>query len=228
MHSTTVKATRIKGGFCRFFSHFSCFFFLFYFVCVCSKSVFIAACRMGSLLKHLSLAVVPLHSPGDQSKERGHGPHNETTELFPQSSTTPEICTFSKNNFFFFKIRYKEKETVNEAGTLLLQLGGTAPGSLQRPAGYEQVTPSSDCTPEALLPTAPWGSRHGWSPWQQDLKMSCRKPAQRGCSEACSQQALQGFPAPRHHLRAQDPLSRNLAEGLGKGPLVQSGPLPHL
>lgn len=136
-----------------------------------------------------------------------------------------------KTNFCFFKkkIRYKEKETVNEAGILLLQLGGTASGPLQRPAGYKRVPPSSDCTPEALLPpTAPWGCRHGWSPWQQDLRMGCRKPAQRGCSEVCSQQALQGFPAPCHHLRAQDPLSRNPDEGLGKGPLVQSGPLPHL
>lgn len=199
-------------------------------MCVCSKSVFIAACQTGSLLEHLSLAVVPSHSPGHQSKERGHGPHNGTTELFPQSPTTPEICTFSKKNFFFFlKIRYKEKETVNEAGILLLQLGGTASGPLQWPCRLQTSAPLLGCTPEALLPpTAPWGSRHGWSPWQQDLRMGCRKLAQRGCSEACSQQALQGFPAPCHHLRVQDPLSRNPDEGLGKGPLVQSGPLPHL
>lgn len=103
MHSSTVKATRIKGGFCRFFfTFFLFFFFLFYFVCVCSKSVFIAACQTGSLLEHLSLAVVPSHSPGYQSKERGHGPHNGMMELFPQSPTTPEICTFSKNKFLFF------------------------------------------------------------------------------------------------------------------------------
>lgn len=137
-----------------------------------------------------------------------------------------------KTNFCFFFFKKKLGTKRRKQSTRLESCYCSSEEQLQArfsgPAGYKRVPLSSDCTPEALLPpTAPWGSRHGWSPWQQDLRMGCRKPAQRGCSEACSQQALQGFPAPCHHLRAQDPLSRNPDEGLGKGPLVQSGPLPH-
>lgn len=148
---------------------------------MCSKSVFIAACQIGSLLEHLSLAVVPLHSTESQRKQRGHGLHNGTKEALSSVADHFWNMHLLKKNvlFCFLKIKYKEKETVSKAGILLPQLSGpaTAAGRL-----WGWARSCLDWTPEGLLPTAPWGSRRGhrgsrmwgWAAARPALSKPCR------------------------------------------------------